>query len=662
MLTQHADDRSNALPRGIPWARWFGIALAVLLVLTVGIYWWVQNYITITVAADTTYLTTPLLPDGYPDYLGYWNAQNSAGVTAENNAWVAVVRCLGPREIDAEERPEYFRLLGIAPLPEEGEYLLYFGSNQHLEQLSDELLISASVAAQLPFHVRFARLAALNCEQHANGILQNGLSVSPQEYFVIEEWLNSFAGGIAERIELTITEPDAAAELARQEGEPPFDPYRVTDEEQIQDLRSEALDLLKPQFLSGEGPEADAEQEAAWRRQQIRETGQKLLEREDLIISERAWTEAECPLAADWIRRSSPLLDKLQRELAIRPKFYAPLIEKSGKQFLVAVSLDHIQFMRQSAIAFSYRSRYYIQRHDRAAALRDIRAIFEISRCHAVQPCLVEGLVAVAVQGIGCAALVEWLQQPDVTDEELAQVASFLEQAPPLPTLGATLAGERLFGVGTIVSVVARAERSPDGGKDTYWETSIVCWDEVLREMNRMYDTLEQTAQQGNMADLEQAMWQAFPARPELKELHKQRPWYLLPSQRTEVAKHYYPGLFQPAGNAARNAFYKAQVRLDLSRVYVALLRYHRANQSYPAALTELVPAYLPAVPTDPFDGQPLKYQRQPKGGYRAWSIWSNGVDDGGTPNVGDDEPDFMGNDLVIGSPDEIPPKYLLAW
>ncbi len=117
-----SNDRVVTAPqlRSIPWARWFGIALAVLLVMAVGIYLWVQSYVTIHVAADTTYLTAPLLADGYPDYMGYMNSQNSVGVTPENNAWVAILRTYGPREIDAESRAEHFRLLGIAPLPEEG--------------------------------------------------------------------------------------------------------------------------------------------------------------------------------------------------------------------------------------------------------------------------------------------------------------------------------------------------------------------------------------------------------------------------------------------------------------------------------------------------------------------------------------------------------------
>jgi hypothetical protein len=128
--------------------------------------------------------------------------------------------------------------------------------------------------------------------------------------------------------------------------------------------------------------------------------------------------------------------------------------------------------------------------------------------------------------------------------------------------------------------------------------------------------------------------------------------------------KYFYPQMFLSALAPAMQASQKAQIRHDLARTYVALERFHRANDKYPAALADLVPAYLPAVPNDLIDGQPLRYQRTPAGGYRAWSIWINGVDDGGTPivDVNGEVLDYYLNDLVIGSPDELTRKQLFGW
>src|SRR5215467_16284740 len=58
----------------------------------------------ITISKETTYLTEPLRPDGYPDYVAALNQRMSEGVTPDNNAAVLLMKAFGPRDI-----PEQFR-------------------------------------------------------------------------------------------------------------------------------------------------------------------------------------------------------------------------------------------------------------------------------------------------------------------------------------------------------------------------------------------------------------------------------------------------------------------------------------------------------------------------------------------------------------------------
>ena len=78
------------------------------------------------------------------------------------------------------------------------------------------------------------------------------------------------------------------------------------------------------------------------------------------------------------------------------------------------------------------------------------------------------------------------------------------------------------------------------------------------------------------------------------------------------------------------------QVRLDALRLLIACKRYQRAQGRWPGTLQELVPAFLPAVPTDPFDGQPFRYD---PGREQLWSVGPDGKDDGGI-NTGNMDPD----------------------
>lgn len=78
----------------------------------------------VTISKETTFITEPLRPDGYPDYVAALNKRASEGVTPENNAAVPFWQAMGPGELDAKVRERFFKMLGIRPLPEEGGYFV----------------------------------------------------------------------------------------------------------------------------------------------------------------------------------------------------------------------------------------------------------------------------------------------------------------------------------------------------------------------------------------------------------------------------------------------------------------------------------------------------------------------------------------------------------
>lgn len=61
----------------------------------------------------------------------------------------------------------------------------------------------------------------------------------------------------------------------------------------------------------------------------------------------------------------------------------------------------------------------------------------------------------------------------------------------------------------------------------------------------------------------------------------------------------------------------------------IALTQYRLAHGNYPTALDELVPTYIAAIPSDPFDDKPLRY-RVEGGAAVVYSIGSDLRDDGG--------------------------------
>ena len=76
----------------------------------------------------------------------------------------------------------------------------------------------------------------------------------------------------------------------------------------------------------------------------------------------------------------------------------------------------------------------------------------------------------------------------------------------------------------------------------------------------------------------------------------------------------------------------------DAAVTAIAIERYRRDRGQIPNDLKQLVPEFMPQVPTDPFDGKPLRYVVE-DGEYLIYSVGKNGVDDGGQ---GDFDPDIV--------------------
>jgi hypothetical protein len=76
----------------------------------------------------------------------------------------------------------------------------------------------------------------------------------------------------------------------------------------------------------------------------------------------------------------------------------------------------------------------------------------------------------------------------------------------------------------------------------------------------------------------------------------------------------------------------KIEVLRSMTITAIALKRYQLKHGNFPADLNSLVPDFLPAIPLDPVDGQPLRYRRNADGTFLLYSVGENGVDDGGNP------------------------------
>jgi len=133
-------------------------------------------------------------------------------------------------------------------------------------------------------------------------------------------------------------------------------------------------------------------------------------------------------------------------------------------------------------------------------------------------------------------------------------------------------------------------------------------------------------------------LWQQTGGSPDA-ELDRQTKGFL---QRQRYLPIY---LLMPALSRAATNAQEMRQRLNAALVITAAELYKRRTGAYPDTLNRLVPTFLPAVPLDRFDGQPLRYARSSDGRFKLWSVGSDLDDDGGA------EPSWRPNQATRGKP-----------
>jgi hypothetical protein len=77
-------------------------------------------------------------------------------------------------------------------------------------------------------------------------------------------------------------------------------------------------------------------------------------------------------------------------------------------------------------------------------------------------------------------------------------------------------------------------------------------------------------------------------------------------------------------------ALLRMQTLINEGQIACALERYRLARREYPETLEALAPGFIPQVPRDIVNGEPLKYRRIENGEFLLYSVGWNETDEGG--------------------------------
>ncbi len=402
----------------------------------------------------------------------------------------------------------------------------------------------------------------------------------------------------------------------------------------------------------------------------VRQPAEEVIDR----AMSRPWTSEQVPPLADWVvRNEKPLA--LLIEASQRPKWWSPSPSLLDDTYAggIAILLPDIQTIRDVARAFNLRAMWHVGEGRLPEAWNDLKVNFRLARVTGEGPTLIGQLVAIAVDGITLNQTIALLQQEELDAVLARQVLSDLNaMEKPCDIVRSFDVGERICFADTAI-LIAR-DTSQIAGLDyngTYSHLANLAnfgidWNHILREGNRWHDRLVEAARKPTRQERIAAFEEFDEALVRVSSAN-QNPIriaasFLNSNARSALVADVMVGLLLPALGAAMNAEDRAVATLDLTRVAAALAVYRAEQGEYPETLDPLVPGVLNKVPDDLYSGKPFIYRRMPDGGYLLYSVYENGIDDGGTSVGGkivkgewvaeeSEEFDYEKTDLVIRVP-----------
>jgi type II secretory pathway pseudopilin PulG len=309
------------------------------------------------------------------------------------------------------------------------------------------------------------------------------------------------------------------------------------------------------------------------------------------------------------------------------------------------VDIERLTALRHVSLLNAARV-HYAQPGDDAELVRACESALAVLGAAASRDKFISALIAISVHSTLADRLLD-IRERQFEAATLARIQSLVESAPPLD-IERLVKGEFLFARAGIAEHFSNRDRVRRGLADP----SIEAIDDTraIRELLFGASTNDEGQVLGryaeNRAVLEKLEQQS------LALMRGETPGLQAP----EVSLSEKLVLLAPMPGAVKFITSRAKemnARSQLLIAALALERFRLDHGTYPASLQGLVPTYVQAMPTDPFDNQPLRYRLSASADeYTLWSISSDLKDNGGEPDM-PHEPLDAGRrgDIVVTSP-----------
>jgi len=253
-------------------------------------------------------------------------------------------------------------------------------------------------------------------------------------------------------------------------------------------------------------------------------------------------------------------------------------------------------------------------------AVRSMESAFALARSVEKEPLLISQLVRLACLNLNVQFIERVISRADLTEEQLSRLGLELQNAQDLSAISRGFVGELCQGIYVFKNPQAQGQLLQLVGRPSLPFPVLVAYravglaeSDAVAYVDLMYDYIK--TNQLPISERQRAT-RALGDAIESKIAETSRIHILLCTVMPPLARVTQRDL-------------RAIAHLHTAQVGLAVERYRLKNGRLPESLAELVPAYLDAVPKDPFDGRDIRYKKLDVG-FVVYSIGEDQSDDGG--------------------------------
>jgi len=276
--------------------------------------------------------------------------------------------------------------------------------------------------------------------------------------------------------------------------------------------------------------------------------------------------------------------------------------------------LEHVQQARTLARMFALEARVRAHRGDWPGAARSIRDMHRLAGSLEREPCLVSQLVRYAIDGIGRETLQDLMDTGDFPAEQLASLQDVLQSIDYGEGLERAMQGERAMGA------------------SLFDDPAALGFDDTPRL------TLLRLIPRGDDLALYLEFMSRHVAAARLKAPDRLREYQVIEDDVRRTLRNRGPivglrymvsAVALPAVSATATAEARNTAANRAAAAVIAAERFRLEHGRLPKDLEELVPEFLPEVPTDPFTDEPMKVRIEDEK-MTVYSVGENQVDEQG--------------------------------